>query len=233
MGLSTIIIESLSDGVLLYEEKPVKDQLLLITGIDDPFGIEGVVYLIMKAYENLKYRIRKKYSGILFNPENFATELIRLSYFEEVGYCSIGPASRLCFIQYDKIDFNYDYYYDYDFNYHYLCNFEIDNNSDSDMTLTVSDGIHVVSNTMDEWKKVCEVAPFMVIAQDEKRVIMNDIIPCKSICLLPSRCVVSDESGRTYANRPCHLLENYKKDEIKELRKKLPDWSIPIFFPNE
>ena len=113
---ANIIVEYNNDSFFLPKKK---DQILLFCGSDGyPFELSGIMYMVVKAYENLKNTEKYSYKSNLLGPDNFSSELIRLSFFERLGFCRIIPATRLMFEQYDKNG------YFVDRAYKYICSFE-------------------------------------------------------------------------------------------------------------
>jgi hypothetical protein len=215
---ANIIIEYQNDHFLLPKGK---DQILLFCGSDGyPFELSGVMYLMVKAYEKLinaeKY---SKYSNML-SPEDFASELIRISFYKRLDSYRIMPATRLMFEQYDKDGYFVDKAYEY------ICNFKSDSHGNYDMTLTLKDYNNEATKSMNEWKYVSNIAYQIAHAQNEKTVLMNDKIPCE-ICLVKTQCV-NDESNILFVKDICDRLIEYKKNENIRLRGKLPKWSIPF-----
>ena len=79
---ANIIIEFENESFLLPKGK---DQILLFCGSDGyPFEFGGVMYLMGKAYEKLinTERYSKKYN--MLSPEDFASELIRISFYKKL-----------------------------------------------------------------------------------------------------------------------------------------------------
>jgi len=215
---ANIIIEFENDSFLLPKGN---DQILLFCGSDGyPFRFNGVIFLMVKAYENLKYTRRYSNNSNMLSPDNFASELIRISYYEKLGFGRIIPATRLMFEQYDKDGYFVDKACEY------ICNFKSDDDCAYDMTLTLRGYNNETTKSMNEWKDVSNIAYQIAHVQDEKAIIINDNVPCNK-CLVRPTCV-NDESDILYVNDICDDLKEYKKNEIEKLRKKLPEWAIPF-----
>ena len=201
-----------------------KDGILLNSGYAGyPFGLDGIVYLIVKTHEKLEnHPLSSNYRDFLV-PEIFATELIKVSSNKETGVSRIGPATRLMLQQYDETG------YCYGEGYKYICSFKIFEDFSYGMTLTISDGVNEYLHIIGVWKKICDVAQLVAIAQHESMIILNDSIPCNE-CVVRVTCVVTDDQRGTFVNQPCDLLKKYKEKEVEKLSKKLPDWSVPFVF---
>ena len=175
---------------------------------------------MVKAYENLKNNERNlKYSNLL-SPENFASELIRISFDKKFGYCNMMPATRLMFEQYDKEGYFADKAFEY------ICNFTFDDSHISEMTLTLKDYDNEATKSMTEWKDICDIAFQIAIVEHEKYVLMKDNIPCKK-CLVQVTCV-NKGSDISFVNNICDDLKEYKKNENIRLIGKLPKWATPF-----
>ncbi len=221
---ANIRIEFLTESFLLPKKE--KDQILLFCGSDGyPFGTAGIISLMIEAYENLKNP--EKTAQILggLTPDSFASELIRVSIYEEYGCFRIVPASRLMYQQYDEKG------YFVDCAYKYTCNFWIENGSSYEMDLTVVDSNIRVSKGMNEWKSVLETVFLIAVAQAKHWIFMNETIPCHD-CVVRPTCIYP-RKNELFANKPCEPLKEYKINEISALREKLPDWSVPLVFRNE
>jgi hypothetical protein len=215
---ANIIIEFENESFLLPKGK---DQILLFCGSDGyPFNLEGVMHLMVKAYEKLintnKY---SKYYNML-SPEDFASELIRISFYKRLDSYRIMPATRLMFEQYDKNGYFVDKAFEY------ICSFKFDDSNNCEVTLTLKDGENEITKSMNEWKGVCNIDYSIAIAQHEKAVLMNDNVPCK-ICLIQAMCV-NNENDMSFVNDICDDLKEYKKNENIRLRGKLPKWATPF-----
>ena len=215
---ANIIVEFENKSFLLPKGK---DQILLFRDLDGyPFEFHGVMYSMVKAYENLKNTKLYPEKLNILSPDNFASELVRLSLHKKLGFCGIMPASRLMYEQYDKDGFFVDKAYEY------ICNFKSDDCCGYDMTLTLKDYNHETTKGMNEWKKVCNIAYEIAHAQNENAILMNENVPCK-ICIVGPICV-NTESDILFVNGICDDLKEYKKNEIERLRKKLPEWATPL-----
>ena len=95
---------------------------------DEPFEFNGVIYWIIEAYKNLK----KPGKFQPLSPEKFASELIRLSFHEQIGYCLIAPATKHMHKQYDDGEFWPNIPCEY------LCRFRWEDEEKWDMELTVA-----------------------------------------------------------------------------------------------
>ena len=210
---ANIIIEFKNESFLIPGGK---DQILLFCGCDGyPFKLGGTMYLMVKAYENLKNKERYSKNSNMLSPDNFASELIRVSFLGKYGFCNIMPATRLMFEQYDKEGYFADKAFEY------ICNF-----NNYEMTLTLKDYDKEVTKSMTEWKDICDIAFQIAIVEHEKYVSMKDNIPCKK-CLVQATCV-NNESDISFANNICDALKKYKKNENIRLRGKLPKWATPF-----
>ena len=211
-----IRIEYLIDSELVPNGN---DQILLLSKMDSgPFGFTGVIYWIVEACENLK-NSRKPDA---FFPEKFASELIKLSFVKAFGYCVISPASKHMYKQYDngKLWTNVPC--------EYICQFQWDGEERYKMELRVTGFGDEISKSLDEWKEVADIALSIAYADSMSDIVMNETIPCTD-CLVSPRCVQSYRD-RLIATQPCERLGEYKEKEMKALRERLPEWSLPLIF---
>ena len=211
-----IRIEYLIDSELVPNGN---DQILLLSEMDSgPFGFTGVIYWIIGAYENLKNSGKPD----AFFPEKFASELIKLSFVKEFGYCVISPATKHMYKQYDKGKLWTNVPCEY------ICQFQWDGEARYKMEFRVAGFGDEISKSMDELKEVADIALSIAYADSIPEIVMNDTVPCKD-CIVRARCV-QPYMDRLMATQPCERLSEYKVKEMNMLRKKLPEWSIPLVF---
>ena len=205
-----------------------KDEILLFCGSDGyPFEFDGIIYYLVKAYQNLKSKEKYSKDTNMLSPEDFASELIRISFYKSRDICRIYPATLLMYQQYDK------QCYFVDCAYKYICAFRKDKEDENyDMTLTVNTSDTEINKTMEEWNSVCGIASQLVSHRHEKVINIDEETPCFK-CLVRSACINKDDDNVTFARNPCDELRLYKKEKIKELRDKLPEWSIQLVFTDD
>jgi len=220
---ANIVIEYKNESFLLPNGK---DQILLFCSSDGyPFKLEGVIYLILRAYENLTQTKQHQWIRGNLSPDNLACELIIISLYEKSGEYRIMPASQMMYDQYKKEG------YFSDCAYKYVCSFKFDEGSNNyEMKLTLNDGLKKATKSMDEWKNICDKAYQIAINENDKLILMNNSVPCRE-CLVRPTCL-DIKSDLAYVKETCYALIDYKKNEIERLKGILPDWAMPFVFDN-
>jgi hypothetical protein len=217
---ANIIIEFLNDSFLLPKKG---DQILLFCGSDGyPFDLDGVVYLLVKAYENLKNADSPHGKHDILSPDNYASELIKLSIYTKFHNYRILPGTKLMYEQYGKEGYFVDCAYEY------ICNFTMSDIYSWHMSLTVKSAKCNITKLIPEWKDVCDLSLPIAYAQRKELIIMDNSLPCKE-CLVYGTCI-NKESEPIHAKKPCDDLYQYKEQEEKKLKAKLPSWSIPLVY---